>query len=600
MGVVIIDGRRNPPTIYENVDVALARQYRDQAREAGENAGSEAAAVVGPLVGQAQAAATIATNAAADTKALVIEARAPAFTFGGGLAVVDRNGLGFLVSPPGGGPAAGAGLSYAPAFTFGSGAAITDQNGYGTILGAASSQPSAVPPFIAHDIGAYPTRDAALTSTAGIARLSYNEGDNAGTQLNAAGTLVRWAKTLAGVSSIQTVELPLAPAPVASGVVEISHILGIGQSLGRGENGGTPDPDGIIDTTSHLMMFASGVNAISNSASATSTAFGPMVQLQSGGQDRGLWPRAGNRLRLALGATKAALMSSFAIGGAAYGSLKKDTAPYNRSLRGIMQAQFLGVLARVPVKLRATVCVHGETDRTASKATYRAWLITWQNDYQTDARAIRNEPTLILPMVISQVSSWTSYADATTGVPLAQLQVALEFPALFFLAGPKYHLPYSDIRHLTGAGYAQHGEEIGRALVAIANGGTWDGAFLPLYPASASRSGTVVTVATAGGVGDLVIDTTVVSDPGNYGISYRDTSGNPIAVSGVTVSGSTVQFTIASPAPGFAEFGLRAPSGSGGGPTTGPRTCIHDSSADTYANGSRMWKWMVHSEVAVS
>ncbi|MGF7152523.1 hypothetical protein [Novosphingobium gossypii] len=554
---------------------------------------ADLAALEANVVELADRTETIA--AAAQSAVALASLAVPGFTFGLGFATVDKTGRGFVLGPPSS-STTGASSEIARGFTFGMGLATVDARG----AGSAVIEPAGVG-FIPQEIGTYPARDVAMTSNFGTVRLTYSQGDNAAPQVTPTG--VRWVNTsAAGASSILSVDLPANPAPVAAGVTEISMIAGIGQSLSIGAKGGTPDPDGIIDPSGHLMMFSGGImpGADNTTTPIPDSRLGPLVPLQAGAQERSVYPRAGNRLRQAVGASKAILMGTFGVGGAAYGSLLKGTVPYSRLVRAMLRARLLAWTGRLPVKMRGLICIHGEADREALKATYMAWLNVWRSDFQTDARAIWNDAGLILPMFVSQVSSWTHYNIARSEVPLAQLQVALDSPALFFMVGPKYHLPYVDNQHLTGPGYAQHGEEIGRALAAVANGGTWDGSWSPLRAGSATRSGTTITVTTVGGVGNTVIDTGVVSDPGNFGVTYRDGSGAQVAVSGVTVSGSTIQFTIASAVAGVAEFGMRGIPGNGGGPTTGPRTCFRDSSTDTYADGTTMSKWMAHCEVPVA
>jgi hypothetical protein len=247
--------------------------------------------------------------------------------------------------------------------------------------------------------------------------------------------------------------------------------------------------------------------------------------------------------------------------------------------------------------------IHGEADRGVAKATYQGYLTTMRGDVESDWRAISGRSADVVKMYLCQTSGWCSYGDTVRSeVPLAQLQVALDAPTQFVSIGPKYQFPYVAGAgvHIDGPSQAKLGEYYARAKVAVDSGSGW----APMYPVSASRTGTAVTVNVNVPQGALTIDTTLVTDPGHYGVSYRDGSDNPVAVSSVAVSGSTITFTLASAVAGVAEFGMRSPSPGvavSAGPTSGARTCFRDSSTDISAvDGSNLYNWMCHSEIAVA
>jgi len=312
----------------------------------------------------------------------------------------------------------------------------------------------------------------------------------------------------------------------------------------------------------------------------------------------------------ALGSSAALLGTALGQSGAGYEYLKKGTVYYDNALKAVRRGRLLSALAGLDHRVPFFVNLHGEADRSAYKADYLAYLNEWQADFQTDLRAILLNDVFVLPMLLSQMSGWTYYNDiARSEVPLAQLQAALDSPAKFLCVGPRYHLPYyGSGPHLTRDGQRKHGEEFARAARALLSSfdtnGNPNGAYSPLRVVSGTRSGTTVTLATAGKSGNLVRDSTLVTNPGSYGITYRDGSGNPIAVSSVTVadaSAGTISFTIASAVAGVAEIAMRGVAGAAPGPTAGPRACFRDSSTEVSdVDGQPLYKWICHGEVTVS
>src|SRR5205085_750635 len=109
--------------------------------------------------------------------------------------------------------------------------------------------------------------------------------------------------------------------------------------------------------------------------------------------------------------------------------------------------------------VRAVTNVHGESDHVAVNASYQANLLEWQNDYETDVKAITGQAEGI-PMLQTQMSSWTKYGQATSIIPAQQLGAHIAAPGKVILVGPKYHLAYAaDGVHLTAKGYQHMGED---------------------------------------------------------------------------------------------------------------------------------------------
>ena len=190
------------------------------------------------------------------------------------------------------------------------------------------------------------------------------------------------------------------------------------------------------------------------------------------------------------------------------------------------------------VVVRAATFTHGEQDGLigTSTAQYEADILQLQQNLTSDLQAITGQSQLVA-LFLDQVSSWTAspYSAATSKIPQAQLNAALDNPDRIFLVCPKYFLTYySDGIHLLALSQEILGEYYAKAyLQTIIRGVPWK----PVYPiafASDGASPTHITITFNVPVGPLVLDTTLVSDPGSKGFEYSDASG-------VTISSVAIQ-----------------------------------------------------------
>jgi hypothetical protein len=236
----------------------------------------------------------------------------------------------------------------------------------------------------------------------------------------------------------------------------------------------------------------------------------------------------------------------------------------------------------------------------ARNAGYAADLLTWQADYERDVRTLtgQGEP---VPMLYTQVSSWTFYHDETSPIPGAQFQAALARPDRLLLVGPKYFLPYApDGIHLNNLGYlllgAYHAKVYRRAVL---EGRPWS----PLRPVSVSRSGATLRVRFHVPVPPLVLDTHLVSDPGHYGFAFSDDSGDAPEITGVRLAGpAEVEITLAGVPTGGdrrLRYAMTGRPGAPAGPGSGPRGNLRDSDEARAPSGYALYNWCVHFEVEV-
>lgn len=296
------------------------------------------------------------------------------------------------------------------------------------------------------------------------------------------------------------------------------------------------------------------------------------------------------------------LVSVHGVLGVAYSVLKKGGTGQAYA-NGIAQAQAGYNLSKAQGKsyvVRAVTNVHGESDHQEGTTNYEQDLVTWQSDYESDARAItgQSEP---VPMFHTQFSSWTAYGSSTSVVVLDQLAAHLDAPGKIILVGAKYHLPYQpDGIHLTNEGYRQMGEYYAKAYRrVILEGKVWE----PVRPKTITRAGAVVTVTMYVPAPPLVIDTTLITDPGHNGFEWADGGGasTPTITKVAVTKPDTVEITL-SAAPVAANKRLRyaytGTPGAHAGAVTGARGNLRDSDSTASRGGYKLYNWAVHFDAA--
>lgn len=278
-------------------------------------------------------------------------------------------------------------------------------------------------------------------------------------------------------------------------------------------------------------------------------------------------------------ATTVVLAATVGIGGRPITDLNKGTRYYLNLLSAVQQAQVYALLSGLTFKTLRVYSIHGSSN--AGNAEFYNNYVQMQADLDADIRAITGQAETVV-CIGCQSSAWGAQGqplrDETMGV---MLRAALDFPNRFICTGPTYSYPYFDRLHMNGPGTRANGEAMGRADLRKRAGVAQS----CLYGASAQRAGTVVTVQMAGAEGALALDTSVVSDPGNFGIEFFQTGGNAVAITAVSVAGTTMTVTLSAEPTGAdprIDFGLTTTRLAPGGPTTGPRTCLRDA-AGKYA-----------------
>ncbi|MBN5198782.1 hypothetical protein JY494_04580 [Serratia marcescens] len=223
--------------------------------------------------------------------------------------------------------------------------------------------------------------------------------------------------------------------------------------------------------------------------------------------------------------------------------------------------------------------IHGNADAVmnTNANVYKNLMLNLRIDYQTYLRSLLDDDEFTLKVFVQQFSNATVQAGATGAdvnlvIGNAQYEVCRDNPD-FILTGTQYARPYVDKDHLSSNGYRTDGEIVGVAISEFIR----DDGVMALRPDEANiiQSSSEITIPLLGGIGNAVIDTVRVSDPGNYGFKLVGAT-----ITGVTISSGKVIHiakTGVATAVNYAYTGNRASSP---GRLTGNRGCIRDSATD--------------------
>lgn len=378
---------------------------------------------------------------------------------------------------------------------------------------------------------------------------------------------------------------------------DINHVLSTGQSLAIGV-GGRP----FLTTEQPFtnLMFASGVMAGRDDLSA-------LVPLVEGdfipGSEATTETMSSAFANLASdGGRHRILVSVHGAGAFPYFKLKKGTRPYETGLLHVAAARDLAKKDGKTYVVRAVTNVHGESDHAEKTLSYARDLAEWQADVERDVKELTGQ-TEPVPMLHTQISSWTRMMKGTptSAIPQAQLAASVASNGKIVLVGPKYHLPYAkDGVHLSNEGYRHMGEDYAKAYRRVVlEKGTWE----PLRPMSVAREGAVITVRFVVPSPPLVLDATLVTDPGAYGFEYTDTSATSPAIKTVELAGDdTVRVTLDREPTGHDKrlrYAFTGTKGARSGPETGARGNLRDSDATPSRHGYALYNWCVHFEESV-
>ena len=292
-------------------------------------------------------------------------------------------------------------------------------------------------------------------------------------------------------------------------------------------------------------------------------------------------------------------VSLHGVSGYIYSQLKKGTSPYNTGMTQVTNAKSAAITLGRTSRVIGVTTIHGETDNYngVSGATYQGYLEEWQNDYDTDVKAITGQSNEVI-MFLDQMSSFmSSYAnDATSEIPIYQLYAAEENPNEIVLVAPKYFFNYSDRHHLTGASSRWLGEYYGKVIKKVViDHETWR----PLSPDSAIRSGNIIDVNFHVPAGVLAFDTTLVSSRTNKGFEYYDSTSSATISSVAILDDDTVRITLSGTPTGANQrirYAYTGVPGTNTGAQNAGSAAGNLRDTDTYPSlyGNTLYNWAVH------
>ena len=287
-------------------------------------------------------------------------------------------------------------------------------------------------------------------------------------------------------------------------------------------------------------------------------------------------------------------------GGGSYAEIKKGTEAFlylDRSIESFTSRNSFDGVTGKPQCVGALL-MHGESDHQLSttREQYTANLVELQNDIQQKCLKTGSitEGTTV-PLFVGQFSSWTANVLAnhatTSPIPLA-VQDAARNPTNFgkiIIVFPQYGFPHVvDGVHLTNTSSCAAGTIAGRAMAA----GT---SYHPLQPhltESITRVNNVITVPMYVPTCPMALDTTIITGVSSTHRGFEYTCGssppsissvdctsiacsNNIGYCTITLSGSP---NASCQTDDFIGYAITGVNGNSGGPTSGPRGNVVDSS----------------------
>jgi hypothetical protein len=268
-------------------------------------------------------------------------------------------------------------------------------------------------------------------------------------------------------------------------------------------------------------------------------------------------------------------------GGIPIETLRKGGAPYNRLLLGINAGKTLANAMGNTFNFPAFFWVQGEAniDLGSTRPSYKAQMVLLLNEINTDAKAVTGQ-TNNVKMLTYQTASMNAYTSSPD-VPLAQLESSLEGKNIHMVV-VMYPYDYSasdNVHMLNGEQYQRVGALAGYIYKKIlVDGVDWK----PIHIKSTVFVGSTIDVKFHVPVKPLVFDTTIVTNPGNYG--FRLFNGTTeIAITAVSIiRPDTVRIVASSPvAAGYTlTYAINGTTGLTGR-TGGPRGNLRDSQGET-------------------
>ncbi|EPY2139217.1 hypothetical protein ACXARS_003457 [Klebsiella quasipneumoniae] len=395
-------------------------------------------------------------------------------------------------------------------------------------------------------------------------------------------------------NSIDSPSLGEVKKPLAKRLTDVNHIIGFGQSLMAGINS---MPLQTVSAILNAYRFNGGVRAQDGSGTSAEnhasllpyietthdTGDGVGYETPVGGAITAIFDRLSAEAEGYTSGDIKILGSVPAQGSKTIAQLRQNPGPYMQRIiddmtYGKARANELG-LTYSP---HAMIYMGNESDQSAG-TTEEVYLDSFDkmiaavNGFASDVTG----NTESLPWFIYQFNSWKNRTPNTSypTIPLALLKLARTRDDVR-LVQPMYMYDYYDTAHLLGFDSKICGYRFGLAIEQEMLSGK---KFEPLWSQDISLQGGIANIWYEP-VGKLVLDTSIVTDPGNYGVSAIDPDGNALTITEVSVHLDRLRVRASGGIPAGSKIRLGFTGGTTGtlpSRTNGPRCCLRDSQGDT-------------------
>ncbi|MGU3271578.1 hypothetical protein AAQV58_11350 [Klebsiella pneumoniae] len=395
-------------------------------------------------------------------------------------------------------------------------------------------------------------------------------------------------------NSIDSPSLGEVKKPLAKRLTDVNHIIGFGQSLMAGINS---MPLQTVSAILNAYRFNGGVRAQDGSGTSAEnhasllpyietthdTGDGVGYETPVGGAITAIFDRLSAEAEGYTSGDIKILGSVPAQGSKTIAQLRQNPGPYMQRIiddmtYGKARANELG-LTYSP---HAMIYMGNESDQSAG-TTEEVYLDSFDkmiaavNGFASDVTG----NTESLPWFIYQFNSWKNRTPNTSypTIPLALLKLARTRDDVR-LVQPMYMYDYYDTAHLLGFDSKICGYRFGLAIEQEMLSGK---KFEPLWSQDISLQGGIANIWYEP-VGKLVLDTSIVTDPGDYGVSAIDPDGNALTLTEVSVHLDRLRVRASGGIPAGSKIRLGFTGGTTGtlpSRTNGPRCCLRDSQGDT-------------------
>ncbi|UBF29867.1 hypothetical protein K9N68_37285 (plasmid) [Kovacikia minuta CCNUW1] len=383
----------------------------------------------------------------------------------------------------------------------------------------------------------------------------------------------------------------LSPGGGGGGFPPLRRIAITGQSLSIGISSGALLTTGQID----------GGYMLPGGTYAQPPVSAPLVPLNA--------TSVSERQTIALSATKLLyqlygqsarfIFSNVGVSGASYTSIRKGGSSSSYANQLLYTTAISANAAPVGIYQEYAFClIHGETDTKTS--VYDLFPALLLSDLRAD---INPSGKLFLCQVNSHNHSSTGGGGFTPLSLYAQVKAHYADPSNVILVCSKYMLDHADGLHSTANALLRLGEYYAYAMYRTLTGNI----FSPLKPVTIQASGnpgtgiytTVITYSVPDN-GSLVLDTSLVSDPGSYGFIIYDEKRIALTLSGFRISGNQLEIDSSGGIPFLFTYALTSTGVANAGPTTGSRGCLRSSTAAPSTVGNTNYHYAIASQQPIN